>query len=252
MNRGNMMKKKYILYGLIAILFLVAIYFITVAEVLITKQDEFNESVYEEARETKQFDKFLAVQVSKYLLVDEVFDENYKMSIYQIIEKQEEQKIVIIIIPLNDVKYAEDSKDKNDKSKLTSYSVENDKWLLNTSDFDAAISYGYDKSKIGFMFFPFEIKEDQLLNIKYYDYDNNLIFDFERGFDFKTEEEIKDTFKEGYTIDQVKLEMNYDDDLRKKLIIRITIYLGLIIFIPYIYKLIKYLILKPNKKGVNK
>lgn len=242
------MKRKNILYVIISILFLIAIYFITVAQVLIEKQDEFNESVYKEARETKNFDKFIAVQVNKYLLIDEVVVEKYKMSLYQITENSNEQKIVIIIVPLVEVKYARDAKDLNDKSRLTTYSIDNDKWLLNTADFDAAISYGYDKDKIGFMFFSFEIKQNDLLSIKYYDYENQLMIDYERNFKYKNSEEINDEFKNGYKIEEIKNEMNYNKFLKNKLIIRITVYLALIILIPYIYKLIKYLIIKPNNK----
>lgn len=60
------MKRQYVIYGLFAFIFMIVLYFVTVAQVLVEKQNIFNDNVYIEAREQKNFDKFIGVQIGKY------------------------------------------------------------------------------------------------------------------------------------------------------------------------------------------
>lgn|SRR5690554_2792778 len=242
------MKNK-ILYIALAIIFLVAIYFVTVTQVLISNQNEFNENIYKTARETKDFDEFLAVQVKQYLKLDEISNDDYKMALYQITDNEDDQKIVIILVPLRTVNFASSAEDINDKSQIIVKNLTSDDEIFNTNSFNTAISYGYDKSKVGFMFFSFTLNENSNLNIKYYDYNNNLVFDYKNYFNLRSEEELELTFEQGYSIEEIKIKMDYDKELRNKLMLRIGIYIGLIILIPYLYNLTKVLILKYSKGG---
>lgn len=243
------MKRQYVIYGLFAFIFMIVLYFVTVAQVLVEKQNIFNDNVYIEARGQKNFDKFIGVQIGKYKLIDEILYEQYQLSLYQIIDNENIQKIVIIIIPLIKVEYAKVSDDGNDLSLVVAKSTNDNKTYLNTNSFDASISFGYDDSKIGFMLFDFTIKNEDEIKIEYFDYNEKLVFQYTNNFSAKTKEEIDLNFKDGYTLDEIKLEMNYESDLRSKLMVRITIYISIIIFVPFIYKLLKH-ILSNKKRGV--
>src|SRR5690554_2153097 len=135
------MKNK-ILYIALAIFFLVAIYFVTVTQVLISNQNEFNEKIYKTSRETKDFDEFLAVQVKQYLKLDEISNDDYKMALYQITDNEDDQKIVIILVPLRTVNFASSAEDINDKSQIIVKNLTSDDEIFNTNSFNTAISYG--------------------------------------------------------------------------------------------------------------
>lgn len=245
------MHMKRFLYISIVIFFLIALYFITLTQVLISSQNEFNDNVYIEAKETKNFNKFIAVQVSKYLHLKDEKTNDYQMSLYQILENDEIQKIVIILIPTEKVEFANNHDDKNDLSNITVTSVNDNKTILNTNDLNTAISYGYSDSKIGFMFFTFELKENILVNIKYSDYNGNSIIDLDYELIKRTTQEINDQFINGYTIDEIRTEMNYDKKLTRKLILRIAIYLSIVILVPFVVKIIKQINLVKNKEVKN-
>lgn len=186
------MKRNYIIYGFVAVLFLIAVYFVTVAQVLVENQNEFNENVYKEAREQKKFDKFIGVQVEKYLLLDEANYDSYKLSLYQLGNDQKDQKIVLIIVPTKEIIHADNYEDLNDLSKVTAVGLSNNTNYLNTDTFDVAISFGYDSSKIGFMFFEFDLNKDDEIKINYFDYSGKPVFEYINNFNVKTKIEAVD------------------------------------------------------------
>ncbi|HHT55948.1 MAG TPA: hypothetical protein GX012_05235, partial [Acholeplasma sp.] len=170
------MKKEIIIYSLFVFIFLIALGFFTMSETIIRQQNKLNDEIFLEAKTTKTFDRFVKYQSSYYLLIDQEEKDNYKFSTYQIITKENENHHLLIIIPTSEVIHATNKDDLNDKTKVILKSENSE---FNTNIYNEALSFGYSDNQVGFMFFNIKTDKDNYLNLKYYDYNNNLIFDKE-------------------------------------------------------------------------
>ncbi|WP_162140093.1 hypothetical protein [Haploplasma axanthum] len=246
------MKKGLIIYIVMSLLFLVAIYFVTVSSIITDSQNEFNNKIFSEARETKNFDQFVAYQTKEYKLIDSYDENEYRLVTYHFNSKDDKQGLLFIIIPLKDVKIADSAKDSNDKTKVLITDTLSKESFIDTSTKDVSISYGLNSKNVGFMFFDIVMREKNTIKVTYYDYEGNQKID-------KTFNEIAlssstelETFNKGYTLEEVKEAMGYESELKKALITRITIYIIVVIFAPFIYRLIKTFIIRKRETGNRK
>lgn len=243
--------KNHIIYTGFVILGMILLIYLGISELYIREQNNLTNEIFSNAKETKQFDQFVKYQTKYYRLISSEEENNYLFVLYQIITTKDNNEHLIIVIPIDEVDMAANKNDSNDKTKLILESTNNS---LNTNIYSEAISFGYNKDEIGFMFFNIETKTDETLNIKYYDYNDTLIYNKDFVIDGNiTDNEITNNFEKGYTLDEIKELMDIDEKLRKTLMIRVVIYLAVAISIPFIYKLIKELIIKQkNRKLVTK
>lgn len=244
------MKKEIIIYSVFVFIFLIALGFFTMSETIIRQQNALNDEIFLEAKTTKSFDRFVKYQSSYYLLIDQEEIDGFKFTTYQIITNENENHHLLIVVPVEDVKYAEEKTDVNDKTKVV---LTTPNHSFNTNIYNEALSFGYNENQVGFMFFNIKTDKDDTLNIKYYDYNNTLIIDKDFGINGDVDfDNLSNDFEKGYTIVEIETMMNIDEVLRPLIFKRIAIYLVITISIPFIYKLVKTLALKINTKNNRK
>lgn len=239
------MKKFIIIYFLFSLTVGVGIYFMTLS---LSYNARVNDVFYELADKAvldQDFDEFISIQSLAYLRISRNTTEYYIIDTYQVIgqdKKNNMNQIGIIVLPIKDVKYAEDVKDENDQTGLRVIDKN-----LNTTFYetyvddkvkDVAISYGLNL--IDFYFYTLTLEIDMSLGFELYDYDEQLILSFDEDFIYQNYLEKDDSFLEG--MDQNKLSILVDQEtyVYPKLIKNMTIFIVIDIFIgSIIYFLIR-------------
>lgn len=235
-----------IIYICFVIVGTILLVYLGISELYIREQNNLTNEIFEEAKETKDFDKFVKYQSKHYRLISSDEVDSFMFVAYQIITNENNNEHLIIVLPTENIESAASKDDKSDQTKLI---IQSENHLLDTSVYEEAISFGYREDQIGFMFFSLRTNQDKTLSIKYYDYNNVEIYNKDLAINGNiTEEEITNSFKNGYTLEEIKELMDIDEKLKNTLIVRITIYLAVAIFIPFVYKLIKELTIRKKRE----
>lgn len=237
------MKKGLMLYILFAVIFLIALYFTTTAELIVRTQNTFNDQLFLESKTTNDFEGFVKYQTEYYKMLDKIDEEDYSFHFYHILIEGGIDNFFVVVNPIsNNIKHATSKDDPNDHSRVVLNGLTNEYDTRNIKD---AISYGYNENQIGFMFYNLEITNNDQIEFSYYDYENNLIMNKTINITKVDEVELL-SFNKGITIEEIKELMNLDEIIDKALRKRLLIYLSVVIFAPFIYLVIKRV--KLNKK----
>lgn len=234
--------KSLIVYSLLAFVFLIAFYFVSLTQIIVDVQDIYTSKVFIEAKNNREFNEFLAIQIPKYKLNSISEKEDFTFYFYDGYGDEDTKIVVIIIIPNNNgIKIAESLEDLDDKTNLK-IKVDNNNVIFDPLSSNKALSYGYNDDKVGFMFFDIIVNDHNTLNVTYFDYDGNEIIS--NDITVSQDSFNNESYINGYTTEELKNNMELDKTLKSKMIFRITISLVVIILLPYVYKLIKRLVLK--------
>lgn len=242
------MKKSLIFYIIFVVIFFIVLYFTTMSEMIVRTQNDFNDQIFLEAKEEKEFDDFVKYQTNYFKKVKEINEDNYNMYLYHILIDENVDNLLVIIIPTNydNISYASKNDEQNDQTRVL---LKGKNGTFDTNDINRAISFGYNDDQVGFMFFNIKIEKDDQILYEYYDYNNNLIISDVIEIT-QVEEDDLTTFTKGYSVEEIKELMNLDEIIAKALRKRILIYLIIVVFAPFLYKLFKYFLLNGKKREV--
>src|SRR5690554_5644378 len=190
------MKKSLTFYIIFVVIFFIALYFTTMSEMIVRTQNDFNDQIFLEAKEEKEFDDFVKYQTNYFKKVKEINEDNYNMYLYHILIDENVDNLLVIIIPTNyeNITYASKNDDQNDQTRVL---LKGKNETFDTNDINQAISFGYNDDQVGFMFFNIKIEKDDQILYEYYDYNNNLIISDVIEIT-KVEEDDLTTFTKGY------------------------------------------------------
>ncbi|MDY0276944.1 MAG: hypothetical protein RBQ97_02550 [Acholeplasma sp.] len=244
------MKNK-IIYGSIAVLFLIVIFFISLFEITIREQNNLTNEIFSNAKNTKDFDDFVAYQAAYYDYLEKHDANGYSVTVYNAVEDNQSNHFLVIIIPDNyeNIEFADNNSDVNDNTQVTF--IINQEIVFDTKKNypNVAISYGYSNENFGYIFFDYEILNTTKVNVEYRDYHGSEINNFE--IDFVVTKDDFSTFSKGYTREEIQDRLDLTNKLKKEISVRIMIYLIIVIALPFLYKLIKTIILNKKEKNNN-
>ena len=110
-----------IITSIIIFLGLIAIIFIGIIQKTYQENTKFTNMIFDRAKETLDFDDFLAYQVDYFKKIDETSNANYQISIYQLVLLEEDNyknSLIVFLIPIGEVMMADSKDDPNDFSNI--------------------------------------------------------------------------------------------------------------------------------------
>lgn len=224
------MKRFIVWYLVISILIAVAIYFLTL--VLSYNQRVFDIflELSDEAVEDENFDRFISYQSIAYHQLSRHENDDYIVDVYMSIAQENEtykNLFTLIVLPKNTVDFATSVDDENDQTGLRVINNDTSDTVYETyteTSYDGvAVSYGIDY--IGFYFYSFDIANDVDLDIELYDYDGQLIINFDQLVTYQSYPDLSHEFELGISDEELESLVDQDTYIYPRLIRNMTIFI---------------------------
>lgn len=221
-----------ILIAILIILGLLAVYFLGSTLIAYEEESKYVTKLYEDVKQNKDSETFIKYQNELYVYLDHTENEDYAFHTYAL-ENKDLTQIILIISKKTIIEHATDIKDEND---LTKFVIRTNNLLIDTKADERyknyAMSYGFDDSKIGFIYIVQTITDDSF-NIQYQDYHGNI--QFEKSFEMPDDS----AYQKGFTLEEKNKLIGLEKALKTKLIKYIGLYLvfvSMIVLVTIIYK----------------
>lgn len=231
-----------IITSIIIFLGLLAIIFIGIIQKTYQENTKFTNMIFDRAKETLDFDDFLAYQVDYFKKIDETSNANYQISIYQLVLLEEDNyknSLIVFLIPIGEVMMADSKDDPNDFSNIII--KDHNEVIFDSYYFNDAFSltYGLNEEVMGFIYQTIDIDNDDTYNILIKNYEGNPIYENDSLVNIIDNQESLHNFNKGWTIDEISKKMDLTNKLIGQSFIYSLVYL-LIIFTGFgIYKIYK-------------
>ncbi len=223
------MKKFFIWYIVFSIIMFIALYTFTLYQKANQRSMDFFNELVDEAVTTLNPERFIKYQSLAYEEIANESIDGYRILLYHVIlgdSLKPEDHLVFIIIPENDqVPYANEVKDLNDKTKLI---IKHNEITIFNSYTDEryqnyAISYGI--KEIGMYYYDVKLEEDLYGSYELYAYDGSTIINKIISLELLEEEISESTYSKGYTQDEKDELLNINEFVKNDLIMNMTLYL---------------------------
>jgi len=230
------MKKFYLFYSLISVMFLTTVYYFTLIQGSQQRSLILYYELASEAYESKDMTPFIKYQSVAYHHLDSTILGDYQLESYQVIAYDNgvyKNQFVIYVLPLNDIEYAQSVKDVNDQTGIYMYKDGTSEVILDTyqnEDYkDLALSFGIHS--LGFYYHNTFIEADTSLNISLFDYHGDLFFSKIIDYDFIEYSPDSGQMELGYSRDELEDLLDLNNFVRGTLIQNITSFLVADIFL---------------------
>lgn len=200
------MKKFLIIYGIISLLIGFAVFFVTKTLVHNQRVYDVYYELAQEAADDRDFDRFISIQSISFKKLFTHTTDDYIIDGYLVIGRDDEtyiNQLGIFVLPINEIKFADDIKDENDQTGLrivnsatsdTFYEIYTDPLYDN-----AAVSYGL--SLMDFYFYSISIENDIDASIELYDYQGDLIAAINQMITYQDYPTLETGFNDGMEAD---------------------------------------------------
>ena len=229
------MKKFLVIYTILSVLLLGALYLLTIFDVTQERMNIVYQDIAKDTVETRSVETFLKFQSLGFQEIETYQTDDYDIYLHQTLARKDEQyinQLSVIVIPRNPVDYALMVDDQADQTSIVLFDLDRNQTRFDSLDqvieYDYAVSYGI--FLYGLYNYAIELGQDYSLRMTLFDYNQNQIiqtsFDFTHTF-FEDPSDIPETYTLGFSISEIDQMLNVNANLRRPLRVNIAIYLVL-------------------------
>ncbi|MFU8792512.1 MAG: hypothetical protein ACNA7K_00650 [Acholeplasmataceae bacterium] len=229
------MKKFLVIYIILSVLLLGAVYLLTIFDVTQERMNVVFKNIASDTVETRSVDTFLKFQSLGYKEIETYQTDDYDIYLHQTLARREGQyinQLSVIVIPRRTVDYALSVDDEEDQTSIVLFDLDRNQTRFDSLDqvieYDYAVSYGI--FLYGLYNYAIELNQDEHLRMTLYDYHQNEIIQTTFNFAYtpiETPNDIPETYALGFSISEIDQMLDVNTYLKRPLRMNVAIYLVL-------------------------